>query len=140
MWYCDIELDPGTTYMPFVRLAVVRYQPNALPGAKISKVVLCEFVHRAGATAVTFSRTGAQVAFRLLARPEHGPMKWPLDSEYQDISFPPPLGQGGETGRNKVELVLQTRDPALDTDWHGATSRFWPAACSAGRRGAGAGG
>lgn len=117
LWYCDIELDPGTTYMPFVRLAVVRYQPNALPGAKISKVVLCEFAQVLPRRRVTFSRTGAQVAFRLFgAVPEHGPMKWPLDSEYQDISFPPPLGQGGETGRNKVELVLQTRDPALDTD------------------------
>ncbi len=43
-------------------------------------------------------------------------MKFPLDSEYQDISFIPPFGLSGETGRNRVELVLQTRDPALDSD------------------------
>jgi hypothetical protein len=117
LWYCDIELDPGATYMPFVRLAVVRYQPNALAGAKISKVVLCEFAQVLPRRRSTFARTGAKVAFTLRGTvPEHGPMQFPLDSEYQDISFIPLPGQTAETGRNKVELVLQTRDPALDTD------------------------
>ena len=31
------------TYTPFVRLALVRYQPHALPQAKISRVVLADF-------------------------------------------------------------------------------------------------
>ena len=43
-------------------------------------------------------------------------MQFPLDSEYQDISFIPLPGQATETGRNKVELVLQTRDPEIDSD------------------------
>jgi hypothetical protein len=103
--------------MPFVRLAVVRYQPNALAGAKISKVILCEFAQVLPRRRSTFTRTGAQVAFAFHgAVPEHGPMQFPLDSEYQDISFIPLPGQATETGRNKVELVLQTRDPALDSD------------------------
>jgi hypothetical protein len=117
LWYCDVELDPGATYMPFVRLAVVRYQPNALAGAKISKVILCEFAQVLPRRRSTFARTGAQVAFAFHGSvPEHGPMQFPLDSEYQDISFIPLPGQATETGRNKVELVLQTRDPALDSD------------------------
>jgi hypothetical protein len=43
-------------------------------------------------------------------------MKWSADGEYLDISFIPPFGTEGETGRNKVEVVLQTRDPAIDSD------------------------
>jgi hypothetical protein len=103
--------------MPFVRVALVRYQPNALAAAKISKVVLGEFAQVLPRRRATFNRKGAQLDFALRGDvPAHGPMKFPIDSEYQDISVPPPLGTGGETGRNKVELVLQTRDPALDTD------------------------
>ncbi|MEP6496230.1 MAG: hypothetical protein ABJF01_26410, partial [bacterium] len=116
-WYCDIELDPGTTYMPFVRLALVRYQPNALDNAKISKVALAEFAQVLPRRRATFKRTADQVAFTFRGTvPDHGPMQFTLDSEYQDVSFVPVLGQLGETGRNKVELVLQTRDPNIDSD------------------------
>lgn len=44
LWFADLtiktELD---TYMPFVRLALVRYQPHALEDAMISRVVLADF-------------------------------------------------------------------------------------------------
>ena len=117
MWYCDVELDPGATYMPFVRLALVRYQPNALPEAKISKVALAEFAQVLPRRRATFKRTAGQVAFTFRGTvPDHGPMQFTLDSEYQDISFIPGPGQLGETGRNKVELVLQTRDPNVNSD------------------------
>ena len=39
-----------------------------------------------------------------------------MESEYLGISFLPVLGQPGESGRNRIELVLQTRDPAVDSD------------------------
>jgi hypothetical protein len=117
LWYCDIELDPGATYMPFVRLAFVRYQPNALDGAKISKVVLGDFAQVLPRRRSTFKRTGAQVTLALHGTvPDHGPMLFPGDSPFQDGSPIPPLGTSGETGRNKIQLVLQTRDPALDSD------------------------
>jgi hypothetical protein len=45
--------------------------------------------------------------------PSAGPMKFPVDSEFADISFIP---GPHETGRNRIELVLQTRDPAIDSD------------------------
>jgi hypothetical protein len=117
LWYCDIELDPGLTYMPFVRLALVRYQPNALDAAKISKVALAEFAQVLPRRRASFKRTKNQVAFSLRGTvPDHGPMQFPIDSEFQDISFIPLPGAATETGRNKVELVLQTRDPAIDSD------------------------
>lgn len=44
LWFSDLTINlPGETYMPFVRLALVRYQPHALTDAKISRVVLADF-------------------------------------------------------------------------------------------------
>ena len=53
--------------------------------------------------------------------PPFGPMKFPGDSEYQDVSFI--LGLH-ETGGNRVELVLQKRDPNVNSDlaWRDATT------------------
>ena len=44
LWYCDILLDPGATYFPMVRFALVRFQPHSIEGAHISPVVLADFV------------------------------------------------------------------------------------------------
>ena len=44
LWYSDLTINTfGETYMPFVRLALVRYQPHALADAKVSRVVLADF-------------------------------------------------------------------------------------------------
>jgi hypothetical protein len=43
LWYCDIALDTRS-YSPFVRLALARYQPNAIAEAKLSCVVLTDFI------------------------------------------------------------------------------------------------
>jgi hypothetical protein len=43
LWYCDIEIDPGASYYPFVRLALARYQPCAIPEAHLSNIVLADF-------------------------------------------------------------------------------------------------
>ncbi len=44
LWYSDLTINlPAETYMPFVRLALVRYQPHALFGAKVSRVALADF-------------------------------------------------------------------------------------------------
>ena len=43
LWFCDIEIDAGNTYYPFVRLALARFQPNSIPNAHLSRVVLADF-------------------------------------------------------------------------------------------------
>ncbi len=43
LWYCDITIN-SAVYSPFVRLALARYQPYALADAKLSRVVLSDFV------------------------------------------------------------------------------------------------
>ena len=37
-WYSDIEIDSNPSYFPFIRLSVVRYQPNSISGCQISEV------------------------------------------------------------------------------------------------------
>jgi hypothetical protein len=44
LWYCDINLDPGLAYYPFVRLALARYQPYSIPNAHLSRLVLADFI------------------------------------------------------------------------------------------------
>jgi hypothetical protein len=43
LWYCDIEINAGEAYCPFVRLALARYQPSSVDGAHLSTVVLSDF-------------------------------------------------------------------------------------------------
>lgn len=43
LWYCDVQLNPGSTYYPFVRLALSRFQPNSVPDAHLSPVVQADF-------------------------------------------------------------------------------------------------
>jgi hypothetical protein len=49
LWYADVELVapngmPPAAWLPFVRLALVRYQPNSLDGYSVSKVVQAPMV------------------------------------------------------------------------------------------------
>ena len=44
LWYCDIEVTWGAAYFPFIRLALSRYQPVALPAAHLSHIVLADFM------------------------------------------------------------------------------------------------
>lgn len=43
LWYCDLQFDAGQAYFPFVRLALARYQPHAIAGQHLSKVVFPDF-------------------------------------------------------------------------------------------------
>ncbi|KXK53475.1 MAG: hypothetical protein UZ07_CHB004002758 [Chlorobi bacterium OLB7] len=43
LWYCDLQIDAGLSYYPFIRLALVRYQPNSVKNAFVSRVVLADF-------------------------------------------------------------------------------------------------
>lgn len=114
LWYADILLEPGATYMPFVRFALVRHQPHAIPGAKVSQVVQAEFSQVLPRRRAEFARNGNVVSLAVKGPvPSAGPMKFPVDSEFTDISF---IHGPHETGRNRIELVLQTRDPAIDSD------------------------
>lgn len=44
LWYCDITIDTGPSYFPFIRLALARYQPTSCPGAWLSNIVLADMM------------------------------------------------------------------------------------------------
>ena len=66
LWFCDIEVDIGDSYFPFVRLALARYQPHSLDGAHLSRVVMADFMQVVpDRTAVlTRGRTGYGIVVR----------------------------------------------------------------------------
>jgi hypothetical protein len=54
-WYADIEIDSGAAYFPFVRLAMVRFQPLSQPGAHASKLTFADFAQLAPDRFLTLS-------------------------------------------------------------------------------------
>ena len=46
-WYADVEVDSAEAYFPFVRLALVRFQPISQPGAHASRLIFADFAQLA---------------------------------------------------------------------------------------------
>jgi hypothetical protein len=44
LWYCDIEIEAGAAYFPFIRLALARYQPTSSQFCHLSNVVLSDII------------------------------------------------------------------------------------------------
>jgi hypothetical protein len=74
LWFVDIVMDPADTYMPFVSLALARYQPYSLAGIELSPMVRADFAQllpdrtlqiatRPTAISVTLSGAVADTAF-----------------------------------------------------------------------------
>ncbi len=54
LWFCDIPIDSGLAYMPFIRLAVARYQPSSIgANTQLSRVVLVDFLQLAPTRSAT---------------------------------------------------------------------------------------
>jgi len=47
LWFADIAVNAGVSYWPFVRLALVRYQPDSIVNAEISRVTQVDFAQLA---------------------------------------------------------------------------------------------
>lgn len=102
LWFADLTVNtPSPTYMPFVRLAVVRYQPHALADAKVSRVVLADFAQ------LTPDRT-ATVTFDPY-RPRHLRVA---------VSGVAPRGPspGGHQRATTIHVRVQQRRPDIATD------------------------
>jgi hypothetical protein len=66
LWFCDVEIDVGDSYFPFVRLALARFQPHSLDGVHLSRVVMSDFMQVAPdrTAQLTRSRGGYGVVVR----------------------------------------------------------------------------
>jgi hypothetical protein len=60
-WFCDLELDTLDAYMPFVRLALARYQPHAQVGCALSRIALADIVQTTPDRALTVTREGEEL-------------------------------------------------------------------------------
>lgn len=92
LWYADIQFDAErqTSYYPFVRLALARYQPHAITGAHLSPISLTDFMQ------LTPDRT-------LIAR-------WIDDqSLYVQVRGYANINRAD----NRMEAVIETHDPGI---------------------------
>jgi hypothetical protein len=99
LWFADLTVETfGETYMPFVRLALVRYQPDALLDAKVSRVVLADFAQ------LTPDRSA------MVTCDPHHPRR--LNVVVSGVApLGPPPGQGGRP--TQITVRVQERDPQL---------------------------
>jgi hypothetical protein len=102
LWFADLTLDTSTaTYAPFVRLALVRYQPRALLDAKVSRVVLADFAQ------LTPDRSAIVTSDPYRPR-----------SVNVVVSGVTPRAPGPAPGErpNTIRVRVQERDPAIASD------------------------
>ena len=99
LWYCDIEIDAGASYFPMVRLALARFQPNSVPNAHLSRVVLADFVQ------LTANRTAS------LARPSK--QSDTLNVAVSGLSY---SSLKGVAGSSVVEVSLEARRANTEPD------------------------
>jgi hypothetical protein len=60
LWYCDVRIqanDGFPAYMPFVRLALVRYQKHSIPNAHLSRVARADFAQLPADRSVSLAPT-----------------------------------------------------------------------------------
>ena len=132
LWFCDIELDTGQSYFPFLRLALARYQPESLPGLELSRVVRADFVQlpadrsaavrRANQSSVevALSGTSGDNPDGLINVPEPaGPtdLAAPLPSDSFDIAAPDLSPAPTKAERHVVRARLERRIGDTDLDW-----------------------
>jgi hypothetical protein len=98
LWYCDIEVDVGKSYFPFIRLALVRYQPISVPDAHLSRVVLADFAQ------LTPDRSAT------ITYDKHNPNK--INITVSGLSYQ----KGAKTilGPSLMEASLEEKNPQLE--------------------------
>jgi hypothetical protein len=104
LWYCDIEVDAGNLYFPFIRLALARYQPNSVSkdtrDCHLSKVILADFIQLAPdrAASITFDPHNKK-------------------SITITVSGPAPQSSAGFRGSNTIEARVEKRDKTRESGW-----------------------
>ncbi|MFE0753749.1 peptidoglycan-binding protein [Inquilinus sp. NPDC058860] len=105
LWYADVTLRADYAYMPFVRLALVRFQPDSIPGAEISAVAPAQVIQIApDRSAVLIADPDLPALYRLV------------------VSGPGPQAGVEVPWRNRIEVTVEERraDVAGDLGWRPA--------------------
>jgi hypothetical protein len=119
LWFADLTVNTFTdTYTPFVRLALVRYQPHALADAKVSRVVLADFAQLTPERSATVT-----------SDPHHAKTIRLVVSGVAPVG-PKPIFHGqppeklGVHSPTQISVRVQVRDENLASDlaWHDVPS------------------
>jgi hypothetical protein len=123
LWYADLEIDAGQSYNPFVRLALVRVQPNSVSGCEMSKVMHSQYAQLLPNRELHLRHEPRNiVALQVFGTaPELGSAsgrgelrgRAGIPAAVAD-AFGPLLGY--DLGRNRIEMVVQQQSSNLDTD------------------------
>jgi hypothetical protein len=115
-WFADLQIEAGESYMTFVRLGLVRLQPHALSGMALSTVVLPPFSNLLPRRRILLQEMDNGMFYVKVYGPApdigsaSGQAHFPgLPTAWQNILGPGP-------GRNRIEIVVQTKSTSLDTD------------------------
>jgi hypothetical protein len=117
MWYVDVAIDPGSTFWPFVRLAVARYQPDSIDGCHLSAPVQCDFVQLTPERITSVSRTDVRHV-RVVVSGPIGVRQPPPGRDTTTTAVPTGIDDYAAWVRMHRTVVarLQRLDPAIPTD------------------------
>jgi len=104
LWFADIVLDPGLSYMPFIRLALARYQPISAPGAHLSPSAIAEIVQLTNDRLATLVRKDS-LHYRV------GLFGIPFVGVFQTF------GARRRQARSQIEVLVERLEKAADEDF-----------------------
>jgi hypothetical protein len=109
LWYCDLDIDVGAVYFPFVRLALARFQPHSVAGVHLSSVTTMDFLQVAPNRILT-------VASRELEDTSQVPSACatPWARTELDVTL---LGPVPENQANEVRIAVQVRRTLAEGDF-----------------------
>jgi len=110
LWSSDIAFDLRQSHTPFIRLALVRWQPHSLPGLELSPLVLAELAQPAPDRVLTILRS---VSDPLGGFTGDGSRPDPFDPQPQPLSVRLLLEGPGPATRTTVSVqqrMFGTRD------------------------------
>jgi hypothetical protein len=133
LWYCDIQVtnDAGealSSYMPFIRLALARYQPYSVDDAHLSKVVLADYAQLAPNRHVTVTGTGTHRTVTVAGRAPIGtansgiPSRMALIVEEQDIRLTDDAiawspASGPRSFKSRIAMEATHSDKSDEVTW-----------------------
>ena len=110
LWYCDIRVTDTqgnslTSYTPFIRFALARYQPFSIPDTHLSRVVTVDYAQLAPDRHLTVSTVrGGGRAITITGRSPRA--TWQASSVNQHV----------HQAVNKIVVILEAKDPSVKDD------------------------
>ena len=96
LWYCDVEIKMPEAYMPFVRLALARFQPNSVPNCHLSRVTRVDYIQLTPERSITVAQNPRGTAQQ-------------LDVTFTGVSYD--VDASGSPGPAIVRVIIEQRKP-----------------------------